>query len=215
LLQAIPAPKYTNTILIRLIKNSPYYTFAKGYPKTIDKLVLSATKDEISFKTVCIHCSLLLQNSIFALQDKNWGMVQQAIARAPRWLIRKLTLTYITLGLRDIASQIGVSTEDEVRSLILDMGSFFVYQGYLRSINTVFPTFQIECQEITANISPDGTVTFSDSVEQYSKEDVDKALAQAQAQSKLLMQLERDMNISKEYIAKVWFCVPKVSFVCL
>ena len=49
------------------------------------------------------------------------GLVSQAIDRAPRWLIKKLTRTYITLGLRDIAQEVGIETEDEVRATIVSM----------------------------------------------------------------------------------------------
>jgi len=162
--KASPPPKYTHSILIRQLKNSPYFAFAKAYPLTINNLSNFVLKDEELYRT-----------------DKNFGLIQQAIARAPRWLIKKLTLTYLTLGLGDIASQIGVASEEEVRALILDMA---------------------QSDEINASISVDGTVTFAESVAQFSKAEVDSALAQAQAQSQLLLQLERDMNLSKEYIAK-------------
>lgn len=51
------------------------------------------------------------------------GLVNQVIERAPRWLIRKLTSTYVTLGLGDIAKEIGSSNEDEVRATIVSMVS--------------------------------------------------------------------------------------------
>ncbi|KAI0337652.1 hypothetical protein BDW22DRAFT_1402971 [Trametopsis cervina] len=158
------SPKYTSPVIIRLLKNSPYLNLAKMYPQHISILGTLPPKDEELFKV-----------------DKNWGLVQQVIARAPRWLIKKLTLTYLTLGLSDIALQIGVHDEDEVRALVIDM---------------------VESGDISASISVDGTVTFSDSVAQLSKSEIDHALAQAQAQSQLLVQLEREMNLSKEYIAK-------------
>lgn len=78
-------------------------------------------KDEEVYKTVRMLIAAPCKNADCVLQDKNWGLVQQVIARAPRWLIKKLTLTYLTLGLSDIASQIGVQSEDEVRALVLDM----------------------------------------------------------------------------------------------
>ena len=54
-------------------------------------------------------------------QEQNYGLVQQAIERAPRWLIRKLTRTYMTLGLRDIARESAIETEDEVRTILVSM----------------------------------------------------------------------------------------------
>ena len=49
------------------------------------------------------------------------GLVQQVIEHAPRWLIRRLTSTYLTLGLGDIAKEIGLESADQVRTVILDM----------------------------------------------------------------------------------------------
>lgn len=45
----------------------------------------------------------------------------QVIDRAPRWALKKLTATYVTLGLGDIARAVGIQSEDEVRALILSM----------------------------------------------------------------------------------------------
>ena len=51
------------------------------------------------------------------------GLVQQVIDRAPRWLVRRLTSTYLTLGLADITREVGMESEDDVRELIVDMVS--------------------------------------------------------------------------------------------
>lgn len=64
---------------------------------------------------------------------------------------------------------------------------------------------QVECGDINASISVDGTVTFSDSTPHFTKAEVDNALVQAQAQGKLLHDLERALNASKEYLTKVSF----------
>lgn len=62
---------------------------------------------------------------------------------------------------------------------------------------------QVEDGEITASISVDETITFTDSTLQFSKADVDTALLQAQEQAKLLQGIERALNTSKEYLHKV------------
>ena len=143
-------------------------------------------------------------------QEQNFGLVQQAIHRAPRWLIRKLTRTYLTLGLRDIAKEVGIETEEEVRTIIVNMVRCWMCTpslrvGFLTKLRAV--CVQVECDEINAHISTDGTVTFVDATPQISKADIDQALAQAQEQSKLLIELERAMNISKEYLTKVGLCI--------
>ena len=62
---------------------------------------------------------------------------------------------------------------------------------------------QIESDEIDAQISVDGTVTFIDAMPHITKTRVDKALAEAQIQSKALAELERAINVSREYLQKV------------
>ncbi|EKM56836.1 uncharacterized protein PHACADRAFT_254170 [Phanerochaete carnosa HHB-10118-sp] len=161
--KAIQPPKYTNNQLIRMIKNSPYNTLGKAYPQTAASLTAIVQKDVEAFRS-----------------DQNLGLVQQVIDRASRWLIKKLTLTYITLGLTDIGKEVGVEAE-EVRVIVLNM---------------------IEIGDINASISIDGNVTFADSTPQFTKADVDAALARAQEQSKLLRDVERALNSSKDYLQK-------------
>ena len=54
------------------------------------------------------------------------GLVHQAIDRAPVWLIKKLTATYLTLGLGDIGKEVGIDSPEEVRETILSMVSTHV-----------------------------------------------------------------------------------------
>ena len=58
---------------------------------------------------------------VFVVQEKNWGLVSQAIDRAPVWLIKKLTATYPTIGLADIGKEVGIDSPGEVRETILSM----------------------------------------------------------------------------------------------
>ncbi|THG94827.1 hypothetical protein EW026_g6716 [Hermanssonia centrifuga] len=162
--KATAPPKYTNPTLIRMLKNTSYHTLAKAYPQTISSLTATVYRDIDIFKA-----------------EQNLGLVQQVIQRAPRWLIRRLTLTYLTLGLGDIAKEVGIESEEEVRAVVVSM---------------------VESEDINASISVDGTVTFTTSTAQFSKAEIDKAVAQAQAQSQLLQELERTMNSSKEYLVK-------------
>jgi COP9 signalosome complex subunit 3 len=41
--------------------------------------------------------------------------------RAPRWVLKKLTATYVTLHLSDIGRAINIDSEDGVRDLLLSM----------------------------------------------------------------------------------------------
>jgi COP9 signalosome complex subunit 3 len=49
------------------------------------------------------------------------GLINQAVDRAPRWALKKLIGTYITLNLVDIARQVKIDSVDQVREMILNM----------------------------------------------------------------------------------------------
>jgi COP9 signalosome complex subunit 3 len=107
----------------------------------------------------------------------------QAVERAPRWSIKKLTATYLTLGLSEIGRKVGIANDDDTRKVVLDM---------------------IECAEISAQISVSGTVTFFDppSQSQFTKADVDRVLRESEEQAALLKRLELEMTRSREYLSK-------------
>lgn len=159
-----PLPKYTNPLLIRLFKNTPYHAFINAYPQSTELLYEIYDKERQTFSA-----------------EKNLGLISQAVARAPRWVLKKLTATYVTLHLADIGKAIKIGSEDEVRELLLSM---------------------IESNDISAQISADGTVTFSDPPPQFTKEQVDEALLDVQQQTALLGYLEQETGRSKEFLSK-------------
>lgn len=159
-----PPPKYMHPHLSRLFKNTPYSMFANAYPHQRGQLRSIVEADGALFSA-----------------EKNLGLISEALERAPRWSIRKLTATYLTLHLSDIGQAVGIESEGQVQALILDM---------------------IQSSEICARLSSDGTVSFSDPPVQFEKADVDKVLGDAQKQCALLSRLEREMARSKEYLVK-------------
>jgi len=73
------------------------------------------------------------------------GLVEQALERAPRWAIKKLTGTYLTLALHDIRKAVKIDDQDRVRSLVLSM------------VHPTFPTLLrhlISSTPITGRLSP-------------------------------------------------------------
>ncbi|KAJ7583667.1 hypothetical protein C8J56DRAFT_831019 [Mycena floridula] len=161
--QISPLPKYTNQTLLRIFKNTPYNNFINAYPGKPDQLL-----------------SILDKEAQLFTAEKNVGLLRQAIARAPRWSLKKLTGTYVTLGLKEIAKSLKTD-EEEVRALLLSM---------------------IESSDIYAQISSDGTVTFEDPPSKFSKEQVDRVLLDAQNQTAMLGQLEMSLARSKEFLSK-------------
>ncbi|KAG6327766.1 hypothetical protein ID866_11323 [Astraeus odoratus] len=162
--KTLPPPKYIHPNLPRLLKGTPYSVFINAYPQQRTQL----------------RSILETDHSVFAA-EKNLGLIYQALECAPRWSIRKLTATYLTLHISDIGQSVGITNEEEVHALLLDM---------------------IRSSEISARLSADGTVAFSDPPVKFEKADIDRVLAQAQEQSSLLARLEREMSRSKEYLAK-------------
>jgi len=127
------------------------------------------------------------------------GLVKLAVARAPRWTIKKLTETYLTLGLAEIGQATNVEDVEEVRRVVLSM----VRAPYSRA-TLCSDARQIDAGEINATISADGTVAFADDPPvRVSKAEMDAVLARAQAQERVLRALERELARSKEYLSKV------------
>jgi len=157
-------PRYVHQGLPRLLKNTPYNAFINAYPHNIDQLQ-----------------NVINEHRQLFITEKNLGLIIHAFRRAPRWTLKKLTSTYLTLSLADIAREIKIESITEVRNLLLSM---------------------IEAKDISARISPDGTVTFFDPPPQFSKQDVDKILQDVQQQSEYLRHLERELGKDKEFIKK-------------
>lgn len=127
-------------------------------------------------------------------------MLNQALARAARWNVARLTNTYLTLGLSEIGSAIGISNEDEVRNIVVSMVCAFSPRYPTKT--QLRYTFQIEDDEITATLDAHGTVTFSDPPLRVGQAEVDRVLRAAQAQSTVLSALERELGASEKFLQK-------------
>lgn len=89
---------------MRILKSTPYHAFANAYPQNTALLRNIVEKEQIFFE-----------------QEKNLGLVKKALGRAPGWVMKKLTGTYLTLPLTGIGKAIGIADEEEVRALVLRM----------------------------------------------------------------------------------------------
>ncbi|PFH47424.1 hypothetical protein AMATHDRAFT_67796 [Amanita thiersii Skay4041] len=157
-------PRYSHPALMRHLKNSPYQSFINAYPHDVNLLQ----------RMVDDHQQLFMN-------EKNLGLILQAIRRTPRWTLKKLTETYLKLSLAEIAKAVKINSLDEVRDLLVSM---------------------IDAGDISAQVAEDGTVTFFDTPPQFSKDQVDQLLRDVQQQSDYLKHLEREMGKSKEYLRK-------------
>jgi COP9 signalosome complex subunit 3 len=116
-------PKYAHPLLNRLLKSTPYFAFINAYPHNVAFLEDILEKERAVFSNVrpSPPSSSFVPRLTSSAQDKNIGLLLQAIERAPRWALKRLTATYVTLGLADIAKVVNIQSEDEVRDLILSM----------------------------------------------------------------------------------------------
>ncbi|KAF8267165.1 hypothetical protein EI94DRAFT_1582498 [Lactarius quietus] len=165
--KALGLPKYTHPAVANL-KGTVYTALARIYPN-LEQVHSIATKEAAAFAV-----------------DDNLGLLGLVVDRAPRWTIRRLTETYLTLSLPEIGRAAGMENIDEVRRVVLSM---------------------IEEGEIDASIDADDSVSFGDEEPAaVSKAETDRALRMAQEQEQVLRKLEREIARSKDYLQKVIIC---------
>ncbi|KIM24188.1 hypothetical protein M408DRAFT_331937 [Serendipita vermifera MAFF 305830] len=154
-------PKYIPPLFAKAIKQSSYGQFAKVYPAGQVQQV--AEKEAKTFHA-----------------DFNIGLVKEAIDMAPRWKLRTLTKTYLTLSLAEIGKEIDMADETILRSLVENM---------------------IQIGEISATLEGD-TLTFIDEKPNFRPGDIEKALADAQEQCQKLAKLDQAVGRSREFLQK-------------
>ncbi|KAH7105223.1 hypothetical protein BKA62DRAFT_767472 [Auriculariales sp. MPI-PUGE-AT-0066] len=161
----LPTPKYTHPLLLRIFKAGPYSALAKTYPGTTTQSLTNVAEKE---------------QKTWA-QDDNTGLVKQVLDRAPRWQVRKLTDTYVTLSLPEIGKAVNIESEAEIRALVISM---------------------IEAREIHATLSAEGTVTFHDTPVTFSKEGIDRLLHDAQQHARLVAEFDRELERSRDFLQR-------------
>ena len=119
--QALPLPKYTHPMVSNL-KGTVYNALARIYPN-LEQVHAIATKEAAAFAVVSprflgLHEKMCVD--VFA-KDDNLGLLGLVVDRAPRWAIRKLTETYLTLSLPEIGRAAGMENIEEVRRVVVSM----------------------------------------------------------------------------------------------
>jgi len=71
-----------------------------------------------------IHCSC-----VHLLQDSNWGLAKQALCALTRQKIKRLTRTYITLSLSQVATEAGLPSEAAAQEHLLAMVMPLLYHA--------------------------------------------------------------------------------------
>uniref|UniRef100_A0A6G1SJ42 COP9 signalosome complex subunit 3 n=1 Tax=Aceria tosichella TaxID=561515 RepID=A0A6G1SJ42_9ACAR len=155
-------PKYTSQCITRhkkAIASPHYYKFAQEYA--------SLNYEQIS-RLVNTY------NAQFE-RDENMGLIKQCLTQVHRRNIQRLTKTFLTLPLRDVATYVGLASEKEAEIYILNM---------------------IDDGEISATINQkDGMVIFRDNTEKYDSVSVFQGLQDDMATTMTLIKTLKKMEM--------------------
>lgn len=192
-LNAIAVEAYKKYILVSLIQNGqvpsfPKYTSAsaqrglKTYTQPYIDLATSYATGKFSEIEACIQTNMDKYQS-----DSNLGLVKQVLSSLYKHNIQRLTQTYLTLSLQDIANTVQLNTPKEAEMHVLRM---------------------IQDGEIFATINQkDGMVSFHEDPEQYKTcemiEHIDSSIQRLMKLSKKLSAIDEQISCDPTYANKV------------
>lgn len=165
-------PKYTSQVVGRFIKplSQAYHDLATAYAtNNSDELRTAINKYQESFA-----------------RDSNTGLTKQVIASLYKKNIQRLTKTFLTLSLSDVASRVQLSGPGEAEKYILNM---------------------IEDGEIFATINQkDGMVIFHDDPEKYNSPAMLRRLEEEMAVctdlDRKVQTMEEDIMVNPQFVKK-------------
>ncbi|GBP87327.1 COP9 signalosome complex subunit 3 [Eumeta japonica] len=159
----IPLPKYTSQVVNRFVKPlcGPYHELAVSQR--------AAAKYRDTF-----------------VRDKNLGLVNQVLSSTYKKNIQKLTKTFLTLSLSDVASRVHLSGPAEAETYILNM---------------------IDDGEIFAKINQkDGMVVFMDSPEKYASQEalsnLERQMAECTRLHQCIQEMDEQIQVNPQYMKK-------------
>ncbi|KAF8408392.1 hypothetical protein HHK36_007542 [Tetracentron sinense] len=175
-------PKYTSSVAQRNLKNfsQPYLDLANSY-----------NTGKISELEECVQTN----TDKFEI-DSNLGLVKQVVSSLYKRNIQRLTQTYLTLSLQDIANTVQLNTPKEAEMHVLQM---------------------IQDGEIFATINQkDGMVSFHEDPEQYKScemiEHIDSSIQRIMTLSKKLSAVDEVISSDPVYLAKAGRERPRFDF---
>lgn len=168
----INLPNYTSQVLKRYIRPlcQPYIDLASAYShNNTQELTTMVTK----------------HTDVFT-RDNNMGLVKQCQTSQVKKNIQRLTKTFLTLSLADMASRVQLQGAQEAEKYVLHM---------------------IEAKEIFASINQkDGMVRFHDNPEQYNSPSMllalDKEMQQCIQLDNKLLAMDREISVNPQFVQK-------------
>ncbi|KAM3761224.1 hypothetical protein ACB098_01G252000 [Castanea mollissima] len=192
-INAIAVEAYKKYILVSLIHNGqfstnlPKYTSSaaqrnlKNYCQSYIELANSYSTGKIAELEQYVQT-----NGEKFESDSNLGLVKQVVSSMYKRNIQRLTQTYLTLSLQDIANTVQLNSPKEAEMHVLQM---------------------IQDGEIFATINQkDGMVRFLEDPEQYKScemiERIDSSIQRIMSLSRKLTTMEEQMSCDPQYLAK-------------
>lgn len=155
-------PRYTSQCIARhrkSIAQPNYHKFAQEY----------ATLNYEQINRLVTTCSAQFE------RDENMGLIKQCLTLIHRRNMQRLTKTFLTLPLRDVATYVGLASEKEAEMYILNM---------------------IDDGEISATINQkEGMVIFRDNAEKYDSVSVFQRLQDDMATTMTLIKTLKKMEL--------------------
>lgn len=111
-----PIPKYSSQVISRFMKplSYAYHDLATAF--------LTTSREEV--------LNIVNKYREIYVRDTNMGLVKQVISSLYKKNIQRLTKSFITLSLSDVASRVQLSGSNEAEKYILDMVYIVIYNIY-------------------------------------------------------------------------------------
>ncbi|XP_066934709.1 COP9 signalosome complex subunit 3-like [Clytia hemisphaerica] len=169
----VALPKYTSSVVSRYLKplSNAYWELADAYSKhDADGVTAIANKHQQTFQN-----------------DNNVGIVKQVISSLTKKRIQKLTKTFLTLSLVDMASRVKLRNADEAEKYLLEM---------------------IEDGSIYATIDQQaGMVSFQNNPDRFNSnnvlEKIHSEMEKCIRMNEQLITMDNDMQQNQQYVHKM------------
>ncbi|XP_022683563.1 COP9 signalosome complex subunit 3 isoform X1 [Setaria italica] len=191
-LNAIAVEAYKKYILVSLIQNGQVPSFPKYTSATAQRNMKNHAQIYVELSTCYGNGrytdleTFVESNAAVFQSDNNLGLAKQVLSSMYKRNIQRLTQTYLTLSLEDIARSVQLDTPRDAEMHVLRM---------------------IEDGEIHATINQkDGMVSFHEDPEQYKSvemvEHIDTSIQRLTALSKKLASIDENMACDPAYLLK-------------
>lgn len=168
---------YKKYILISLIVHGKVQQLPKYTPQVVNRFIRPMSQQYLDLAVAYSSNSadelkaVIAKHADVFSRDKNQGLVNQVLQSLHKKNIQRLTKTFLTLSLSDVASRVSLSDADEAEYRIVTMVSPCL------SVHCLTPCSQIAKGEIHASVSQaNGMVVFEDSPEKYNSAKMFKKL---------------------------------------